>query len=619
MFRIKRPNEDNKAEEAKKKRNRDQFLVVLIGLVGYGFILIAIVIGTFFAVKNTFIKKDNEVEAAVEKAMSESAPPSEEAPQEEVAGEPASEEPPEVKEPEVAKADEHPVDVDRYMTAEGMLDYSQSLFKPGRHNAALKWNDTVFSRLENVKDPSVSPVNSYRMQRKTVMLTDGHEQEFRIYSDPETSKIEKITTIEHCDDEYNIIDMYYDNGNINYAAEHKANIDVPVDISSGEITSRYYFNNDTMVKYSYCEDNKATVFSMAALGDYSEGTVQQYEFLESDMVNKAYISYNAAKTLPEDQIIKGYILDEYEQPVADVQIKMYNSEDMSEVARTTTDGDGYYDLKIPVNDEREFVLSAAKESFDEVRIYGITARTGSGTYFVPTPRMTYTADGAEFNEQIVVRDSLDNNAPIADASIRLRAGLNHMDGDVVASSVLDATGAAMFTLQAGNYTAEVSKGGYENSFFNVIVTAGRTATVGFAVKDLSEDQVQIVLAWDTAPLDLDAKLIGNGKTKLLKPHQDSLGSLMTETISLSEDNDNIYRYYVTDYSDWSGGDANSANMTGSGARIYVYTYNGLEALYNVPGGHLGIIWEPFMLHNKTVIPVNRYYNIIESNSGLAVK
>ena len=77
--------------DAAAKRSRDQFFVILAGIAGYSLILIAIVIGTFFAVKNAFERKDAEVAKAVEGAgpveeaiaMEEEAPPQEE-PAEEV-------------------------------------------------------------------------------------------------------------------------------------------------------------------------------------------------------------------------------------------------------------------------------------------------------------------------------------------------------------------------------------------------------------------------------------------------------------------------------------------------------------------------------------------------------
>lgn len=610
---MSRNKKENEMTNARRRRNRDQFLIILIGLVGYGLILIAIVIGTFFAVKNTFARKDAKVAQAVQGSSDKE--PEEEAVPEEVP------EPETVQEEEAVQEEtvfnEHLADVSEYMQGD-RIDYTKVLFVPGKRDKELKWSDKVFSKIENVKDPASAVVNGYIMKRKQAYLTDDKLLELFIYSNPDTSGIEKITAVEH-GDSLKIIDYYYDKGNINYAAERTAYIDVPIDISSGKITSRYYFKNDTLVKYSYCEDNKATVFSVSALGEYSQGTVEQYEYLESDMINKSYITYNAAKTLNEEQLIAGYILDEYDQMLVDVEIKLFNADDMTEVARTTTDGDGFYTMSIPVNDEKEYILSAWKNEFDEVRIYGITAKSGSGKYFVPTPRLTYADDGAEYNEQIVVRDSLDNNLPIAEASIRLRAGLNCREGDVIASSVLDSTGAAMFTLQAGNYTAEVSKGGYENSYFNVLITMGRPATVGFAVRDLSEDKLQVILAWDTAPLDLDSRLIGAGASEILKPSQDSAGALMTETIELSAASGNTYRYYVSDYSDCTGGDANSGNMTGSGARVYVYSNEGLEVLYNVPMGHLGVVWEPLMIRSGKIIPVNNYYNIIEPDSYWTVK
>lgn len=609
-------NRENEITDVQKKHDKDRFLVILMGLVGYGLVLIAIVIGTFFAVKNSFEKKDAEVAEAISQGL-----PADEPEEETVKDEGAKQQPEQetVEDSDETEYSEHSIDVAEYMSGDGKVDYKRLLFKPGKRDEKLKWKDTVFSSIENVKEPGSSAVNGFILKRKRAYLTDSLLQEFLIYINPETSETEKITTIAHDGDMLNIVDYYYDKGNINYAAERTAKIDVPVDISSGKITSRYYFRNDTLVKYSYCEDDKATVFSASSLNEYSQGTVEQYEFLESDMINKAYITYNAARTLNEEQILDGYVLDEYDQMLADVEVKLYNSEDMTEVARTTTDGDGHYTMSIPVNDDKEYILSAWKNEFDEVRVYGITARSGSGTYFVPTPRLTYAADGAEYNEQIVVRDSLDNNLPIADASIRLRAGLNCREGDVIASSVLDATGAAMFTLQSGNYTAEVSKGGYENSFFNVLITMGRPATVGFAVKDLPEDKMQIILAWDTAPLDLDSRLIGTGGAQVLRPSQDSVGALMTETIELSTDSGDAYRYFVSDYSDCTGGDANSGNMTSSGARVYVYNNEGLMELYNVPLGHLGVVWEPLMIRSGKVIPVNNYYNVIEPDTYWTTK
>ena len=623
-----RANNSHQITEAKRKRTKDQFYIILIGLIGYGLILIAIVIGTFFAIRNTFNSKDAEVAEAVAAMRSgTSVAAADKAPDAEaVTATPGDEEAaaqPGTSDVDISIPLEHGADPSEYTTADGDIDYSVELFKPGSMDDSAKWTDLVFSRIENVKQPAEALVNFYEMKRRYSGLANDGRLELCIYSDPASKEIEKITAVEYGQGPMAIIDYYYNRGVVNYIAERAADIDEPVDISSGKITSRYYFSNDAMVKYSYCEDNKATVFNASALKDYSEGTVGQYRYLEEKMINKAYITLNAAASLPELQFIEGYILDEYEQPLSDVQIRILDESDMSEAALGFTDGDGHYRVSIPVNDSGSYMLAARKDSLDGVNIYGITAKEGSGTIFPPVPRLTYSDDGAEYNFQVVVRDSIENTVPITDASIRLRAGLNCREGDVIASSVLDATGAAMFTLQSGSYTAEVSKGGYEDSFFNVIVTMNRPATVGYAVKDVPDGEIQIVLAWDTTPLDLDARLISSGAANVIRAHQDSVGSLSTETISLStgsgEGAGDHYRYYVSDYSDCIGGDANSGNMTSSGARVYIYSNEGMATSFDVPLGHLGVVWEPFDIRRGSVIPVNHYYNAIVTDSWWTVK
>ncbi len=151
----------------------------------------------------------------------------------------------------------------------------------------------------------------------------------------------------------------------------------------------------------------------------------------------------------------------------------------------------------------------------------------------------------------------------------------------------------------------------------------RLATVGYAVRDVPDGELQIVLAWDMTPLDLDARLISSGAANVIRAHQDSVGSLSTEMISINTGSGDgaadHYRYYVSDYSDCIGGDANSGNMTSSGARVYIYSNEGMTASFDVPLGHLGVVWEPFNIRRGRVIPVNHYYNAIETDSYWTVK
>ncbi len=590
------------------RNERDRFYVILVGLISYGIILIGIVIGTFFIVRNAFEKGDAEVNDAIASETSADTEDSSDESTVEETGQSAAENSSE------EQAVQHTASPDSYLI-EGKLDYSKVLFKPKKRDGDIKWTDLVFSKIENVKEPGKAPVNKFSMECKRVMLSDDKLLEIYIYTSPETYRVGKITTIEHCSDILNVIDYYYDdNGIINYAAQRSTPVDCPIDISSGKVTSRYYFENDTLVKYSYCEDDKATVFNAASLPEYSKGTVDQYEYLEAEMINKAYITFNAAETLKNMQYIEGYILDEYDQALSDVSVKLYKSSDMSEAATAVTNGDGHYEMSIPSDDEETYVLSAEKDEFDEARIYGITAMKGSGVYYVPTPRLTYSSDGAEYNIQVAVRDSVANELPITDATVSLRAGLNSREGDIIGQAALNEEGIGLFTLQSGNYTARVSKNGYEDSYFNVIVTASRLITIGYAVPDVPENKIQAVLAWDTAPLDLEARYITSGGKNVYKAESDGTGALSAETITLDVNDEEVYRYYVSDYTNCVGGDANSGSLTGSGARVSLYGSEGYIGTYDVPVGHLGVIWEPFVIRGRSVIPVNHFYNVIEQGS-----
>ena len=609
-------NHNDISPEAKIKKDKDEFSLIIIGLISYGLILIAIVMGTFFAVKNVIRTKDSEAQMMVsgeEEDVNDSAEDIVEASEENI--DDVIDEEPVLANSELK---EHRVDVSEYMTDDGKIDYKKNLFIPGKRSAKLKWKDVVFSALEDIDNPKNAVINTYNMVRKYAINSDNKDMEYEIYSDPETGIIRKITSIEKCSDRLDVIDFYYDNGELNYADERFPAIDIPVDISSGQIASRFYFNEDTLVKYSYCENNKATVFYGSKLLEYSDGTAEQYVYLEAEMINKAYITYNAAISLANVQRIEGYILDEYDQVMTDVNISLFSNTDKSDAVKTVTDGDGYYYLEVPVDNDKTYTLLAEKNSLDEVRIYGITARPGSGVYCVPTPRMTYSDDGAEYNEQIFVRDAIDNNMPLEGATVTLRNGFNCREGEAIKSVTLDSTGAAVVTVQAGNYTAEIVKGGYETAYCNIIVDHSKQASILYAVKDLSESELLVLLYWNKTPLDLEARIISAGAASMIKSEVDSVGSLATETIRFDRDSD-VYTYYVSDFSGISSADANSSNMSASEVRADVYGCEGLIASYEVPASHLGVVWEPFIIRNSGIIPVNHYYNSFDQGSCFTSK
>lgn len=603
---------DRRRMLAAKKRQKDQFSVTLTGMIVYAVILIAIVAGTYLGIRTLFSRyaaKTDTVDAVnlvEEPVQEESAGSENEVPTESALAEEAEEETP---------MEENLIDVSALVSGENnYIDYSQTLFKPAKRNAALTWEDTVFSRLENVKNPAEAAVNSYQFSRKFASREDDKQMEFDVYTNPENGRIEKITAVEYCGDDIETIDYYYDNGKINYIAQHRSLINTPIDISSSAVQSRYYFNDDVMVKYSYCEGNKATEYVITDLSKYSEGTVDQYDYLEQTMLNWAYINYNVVKNIAESEKIEGYVLDEFNTAMADAEVQLSSDSGNVVVAKTTTNGDGYYSLIMPINNSDTYTLTIKKNTLDEVKVYGITAESGASVYAVEPVYLSYTEVGAIYNVQIMVRDAKNVNTALSDATIKLRNGINNYEGDVIATGTLDSTGAITAPMRAGSYTAEISKGGYETSYFTVIVRMDRQAVLGYAVPDVGENQFETVLSWDATPLDLDARVFSSNAAKVNRAASDSVGSMMTEVISIANAGTDTYQYYVSDYSNCTGGDALSYSMTTSNATIAVYSADGIVASYHVPMAHSGVIWKVFEIRNKKVMPINDYYTLIPPDS-----
>ncbi len=604
--------EERKKNHAAVKRQKDEFSVTLIGMMIYSVILIAIVAGTYLGIKEIFSGYQKNIEAtAAIKTVEE--PEDTQGSENEVLTEPAVEETSEAKEP----AKEEIVDVSSLMSGDdNYINYSQILFKPAKRNTALTWEDRVFSRLENVKNPSEAGVNAYQFSRKYATREDDKKMEYLVYTNPDTKMIEKITAIEYCGDDIETIDYYYDNGEINYIAQHRSIINTPVDISSAAVESRYYFNNNVMVKYSYCKDNKATEYAVSELKKYSSGTVAQYDYMEKTMFNWAYLTYYAVDHISEIEQIEGYVLDEFNMAMADAQIQLSSDTDNVIVAKTTTNGDGYYSLLLPADDTDTYTLTVNKNTLDEVRVYGITAASGSSVYAVEPVYLAYTEVGAVYNVQIMVRDAENagNAGALSDATLKLRNGINNRSGEVIATGTLDVTGAITAPMRAGSYTAEISKGGYETSYFTVIVRMDRQAVLGYAVSDLEENEYKVVLSWDATPLDLDARVFSSNAAKVSRSQNDSVGLTTAESITLADAGTDSYQYYVSDYSNYKGGDALSYNMSTSNAFVAVYSADGLLASYHVPMAHCGVIWRVFEIRNHKLLPLNDYFNIIEPNS-----
>ena len=500
------------------------------------------------------------------------------------------------------------VDASSFLSKNGKrIDYSVQYFKPGKRTSSLKWEDKVFSKIENPGNPKEALINTFPFFRRALKTSDDKNLEFEVYCYPETGKPARLSAIENCGDYYEITNYYFDEDEmLNYASSCRQTVIMPIALNSSEITSRYYFSNDVMVRFIYSDGQEAKSYRSSDMSKYSSGTREQYDYIENETINKAYISYYSFLNTDEIVKVSGYVMDEFNQPVSRAVMRI-SSEDGQNLKKIKTNGDGYYSFSVDASDEA-YTISAEKDDMTAQQVYNLRVIKGSGHYFVDTIYMCYYENRTDtYDVHLIVRDAISNSKVIDNAELKLRTGVNNTDGTVFASGTLDSAGTMNIPLSSGMYTAQVDKEGYETSYFNVTVRQDHQSVIGYAVPEIEEGSYLAYVYWETTPFDLDCRMFGEYGATILRSPVDSIGSVMTECFAMEKPGNEPYKLYVSDYISCTAGNYMSYNMSVSGAYVKVYSSEGLIASLSVPAAHAGVIWDALTIRDGVVYPDNRYY------------
>lgn len=569
---------EQKREEAHNKRKLEEKTYIAISVILYSVFLVFVVIAAYVGVK-LFITAKKNAQAVENTAI-------EEVNDEETVEEEITEEEPPVLEEEEVKEEE---------------------ILPDK-----SWQDTVFSRIENPRNSSDAPINTFKFLRLCDPNSQNNALDYAVYKNPENDKIEKITSTENCGDLFEIIDYYYDDGKINYISQYTETVNIPVNISTADVESRYYFRDGSLVKYIYCENGKATEYSYKDLKKYSEGTKGQYEYMEDMMLDKAEHVWDEVKKLRESIVIEGYVLDEFNQALMENPVILIDKNG-NIAEETTTNGDGFYSFTVEPDDEQEYTIRTYRDTLDETNVYGIVPRRGSKKISVPTIYMAYTGNVMPFQTQVFVKDA-DTSENLTDANIRFRYGLNCKEGDSFLSGNLGEYGYISPQLRSGNYTAEVRKDGYETLFFNFTVKTDHQAQVAFAVKKIEPGEIKAVLSWEANPLDLNIKCFSSNAANTFISIKDSVGSTDAEVIDILNAGDDAYYFFVSDLTNIAIDNFISYSMFESIATVTLYNEDGFTGMFVVPAARGGVVWKPIEIRAGKVLTINDYFSSVDNDS-----
>ena len=531
-----------------------------------------------------------------------------------------------------------------YSATAEKIDIYKKNKKPNARNYKADWNAGIFYTLEdiNTKSSKDGQIKKYKLVRKELInKKNGNRIEYEVYKHPKTGKMHKITSIEHRKNDLEITDYYYDDkGKPNFVYQRKDSIYTPVYASFEFTGDRYFFNNDSLIKWRFVK--KANdVEEISLKTDKNRKDVKQYSYLdinkkkqkaydkkEVSMLNAAYNTYNAMLKKSKKSIVKGYIVDSKRNPVANATVEFLHSDKV--IGTVKTNANGYYTTGVlPVKDGYTIRVSAdgyqttegAKAVIDKsgavIRIDVISLVAVSEASHKVSINV-YDGETVKYVKKKAVKTALSGAEVIA------RKGLNNKTGEQVTTGTTDADGNLVIELVSGVYTLEIRLNGYAVGYKTVVVDEDKTVSAALT-KPVKDKEMKVVLSWD-GEQDLDSYLFtpykakkGNmayiGGSAKKDKHGNSLyldgkNGNNVEVINIANIKKGNYKYYVSDYTNSLKKNYSAKDMEGLNIRVEVYDKNGLVAVYIIPYNSNGVIWEVFEIKNGKVVPLqNTYKNV----------
>ena len=527
-------------------------------------------------------------------------------------------------------------------------------YAPGARNLDYAWDKTLFYTLEDISPDKAADgrINGYAIERKMLKnAVTGNKIEYEIYRNPANDKVNKIVSIEYFSDHLEVTDYYYDdNGKISFIfVRNDANY-VPsyaVPMKDGQ---RYYFSQDCMTKWRTVAGGVQTNYVLgqasASVGNNAPDSVfmysnlparqqEDYNIMERRMINAAYNTYHTVLESSSVSEITGYVYNEAGEPLDNVEVALCDETEGDILYMTRTDENGLYQIIVPA-EEYTYQININYEGCAPVSIYGIKA---SGQVLSEYQNSVYMMKDTENKVRIQLQgyDALNYAADgtgmerLSNASVLIREGINNKTGRAEYQGVFDVDGQLMADLKPGMYTAEVTKTGYDNTYYNFAAKSGmNTVRINVSPK-LASGEVRAVLTWGEEPFDLDSHLFtpydsafgdstyhiwyGNKADRMGDNLDvDDTDSFGPETMTIPVVKNGLYKYYVADFTNCSSGNPLSYDLSDSGATVNVYTSDGLAASFAVPSNRPGVIWEVFEIRNGVIVPTQRYYSNIDDKN-----
>jgi hypothetical protein len=512
---------------------------------------------------------------------------------------------------------------------------------PNPKSEGMLWDDSFFNWLEDIDATSDADGNIYYCNvEKTLRYNyeSGYMAEYDVYRDADTNQIYKVISIEPRDGEIVITDYYYKSGEPNFIFYRSDSIYTPTYASLDIVGQRFYFDNDSMVRWGTVETpgemgeyvlTKIDVdYAQLSYYDQTETVKSEYDWTEEVLLKEAYNVYNDLYDSNNVGILQANVHDVEGAPVGGMMVEVYRSSDDVLLYRTYTDDNGDINLNVLLDGTEFYIVVYGGDIYEDTSIYGLRL---DNVYpmNLNDSIVLHKIGGDEYSVTLWVVDSTtvstENGSTgnaIPNATAYIRNGASSYSGDVVQTVTTSADGQATVDLKTGTYTVQIDAEGFNTMYCALEVGTEDTSLNCYAAPINNDNKKTIVLTWDNPDYDLDLTIFtpyqgSNGDMAYIGSgvQSDSHGNyIQSDNSSLCEvayidgTDTGDYKIYVNNYTDTQAGNLNSAVLCVVNVHVYIYANNVLVADYTVPIGANGVVWEVVEISGTTYLPCQRVYS-----------
>ncbi len=528
-------------------------------------------------------------------------------------------------------------------SVESKIDVYAEHIAPGKRKKTYQWKSSLFYRLEEVPDrKGGGEINDCRIARKQfINAQNGNAMEYEIYCHPRKNCINKIVSIEHMDATLEVTEYYYTNsGKVNFVFQYKTENYLPTFANPDIHGERYLYDQDTLVTWRLVKgQNKITNYCANAVekkrlkkggwanvkeyGKLSGTRKKKYDAVEKKMLNAAYNTYKKVEEYEGISTIRGQVCDAGDAPLSHVNVELYSDTYDSKLYTGKTNDEGYYEIFVPSR-KGTYEMTYSLENQDvEEKMYHVDLDQDMLGADQEIVHMVEDRSAGNYTVRLydATKNMEDSTGSIDNAELVFRRGINNYEGESRLSIYTDNEGYCHAALEPGMYTVEAKRGGYMQEYRNVFFGPDDEEEVPILLTPkLRKDEMRIVLTWGDRPADEDSHLFTPGQGHACYYEKDIPGANLDvddtngygpETVTITDLEQGVYKYYVADYTHCSSNEVRSRELSESDATVRVYTYRGLEKTFHVPKNQKGVIWEVFSIRNGEIVPTQRYYDSIE--------